>query len=287
MHDLHVLLSDLLAIMIDEEGDKYVNSSAVVPRLLGAVAKINKLFDKASNLNDSTFLNANEVLRWRPTFNVLAARYIEPFYLDEAYLVATVCDRRFGVETLPRDLLPAANAALTARLTAVHDRLEAERAAALQHRLGLLRNESSSRQVDTNLNSGVAEARELQVADYKHDKDDLARVFGDNAVAVVPLPESATFRTVAEEKQVILSLPRLEMKDDPMQYYTPSSPYKLELTRHVVLDVFAMPSSEAPCERVFSIASRVLGQSRNSISPIQLERLTFLKKNVAMFKEKK
>ena len=287
MHDLHVLLSELLAIMIDEEGDKYINSSAIVPRLTSAITKINGMFENASRPNDKTFLNADEVLRWRPTFDALVARYIEPFCSDEAFLVATLLDRRFGVETLPHWLLAAANIALTARLAAVHDQLEAERAAALRQRYEQQQQAAAAVPVDANLHVNVALARELQVFAYQHDAVALARAFGDADVASAgPPPDLPTFRTVADEKAALRALPPLKMTDDPMLYYSPSSPHKLELARRVAVDVLAMPSGESPCERIFSIASRVLGQSRHKMSPAQLERLVFIKKNVANFKEK-
>ena len=94
-----------------------------------------------------------------------------------------------------------------------------------------------------------------------------------------------SFRSVADEKAALRKLPKLQMTDDPTTAFAATAPHKLELARRVALDVLSMPSGEAPCERVFSIASRVLGESRYSVGPTKLEQLVYDKKNCASFAE--
>jgi hypothetical protein len=99
-------------------------------------------------------------------------------------------------------------------------------------------------------------------------------------VGVILQPPSAAFRSVQEELSILKQLPRLAQTADAMHYYRKDSPFKLELARRVALEVFSVPAGEAPVERDFSIAAAVVGKSRRSLAPAQLERLlVFAKKN--------
>jgi hypothetical protein len=77
----------------------------------------------------------------------------------------------------------------------------------------------------------------------------------------------------------ILRLPRLTEAGDPMQVYNRHSPFNLVLARVVAIDVLAAPAGEAPVERDFSVATHVLGKSRQSMKPARLEQIVFTKRN--------
>lgn len=87
------------------------------------------------------------------------------------------------------------------------------------------------------------------------------------------------FRAVADELIALRSLPRLAANADAMSYYSLDSPYKLLLARRVAMEVLSIPAGEAAVERDFSIAAAVIGKSRRSLAPTQLERLVFSKRN--------
>ena len=76
----------------------------------------------------------------------------------------------------------------------------------------------------------------------------------------------------------------MQMADDPMQLFrnVPS----LELARAVALDVLSVPAGEAPCERIFSIASRIIRTDRARMSHRHVTRLTFIRKNKRALKLK-
>jgi hypothetical protein len=53
------------------------------------------------------FQRPREVARWQQHFQHLSTTYLKPFFDDEMFLVATMLDRRQGVETLPAHLAMA------------------------------------------------------------------------------------------------------------------------------------------------------------------------------------
>ena len=60
---------------------------------------------------------------------------------------------------------------------------------------------------------------------------------------------------------------------------TMGSGYNFHLVKVVALDVLSCPAGEAAAERIFSIASRLLGHVRHRLSPESLRMGVFLKKN--------
>ena len=88
LHDIYVLLSGMMKITIDEEGERYITSSAIIPRMTTAVNNITTMFNTAGNIAETKFLVPSDVGSWRSTFDLLVARYIEPFFTDKAFLVA-------------------------------------------------------------------------------------------------------------------------------------------------------------------------------------------------------
>jgi hypothetical protein len=303
LHDFCVLMAPLMSITIDEEGERYITSSSIIPRIHSATDKIDGLF--ALNLQAvpaGVFQQPREVARWQNHFNRLIATYLKPFLEDEVFLVATLLDRRRGIETLPEHLLPAATHALKARLAVVHATLSAEHAEEVrrwhedQHQLLQLQQHEREREADAEraLNPHVVAARNEQIRTHVHRPELLNALFdgdGDGVqvqqqpavavagagggVGVILQPPSAAFRSVQEELSILKQLPRLAQTADAMHYYRKDSPFKLELARRVALEVFSVPAGEAPVERDFSIAAAVVGKSRRSLAPAQLERLVF------------
>lgn len=301
LHDFCLLIAPLMRITIDEEGERYITSSTVIPRLHSAVSQIDSLFAlNAQNEPAANFQLPRAVASWQNHFHRLTTTYLRPFFDDAVFLVATLLDRRHGVEALPRFLLEPATRALMARLTAVHAIMSAEHDDAVrrwqEEQVELLRLRQDDRQaqgdVERALNRHVAAAREAQVFVHAHDDRLLDALFGagdgiqvqqqpaaGGAQAQAPQRPSPSFRSVQDEMATLRYLPRLPHDADAMQYYTKESPYKLELARRVALEVLSVPAGEAPVERDFSVATAVIGKSRRSLAPTQLERIVFSKRN--------
>jgi hypothetical protein len=299
LHDFCLLVAPLMDITIDEEGERYITSSSIIPRMHSAVDKIDGLFALNSQaVPGGGFQRPREVARWQQHFQHLSTTYLKPFFDDEMFLVATMLDRRQGVETLPAHLAMAAAAALRTRLTAVHAIMTAEHADVVhrwqldQAELLRLQHEQQGdvQPVEGALNEHVVAARNEQIRTHVHRPELLNALFdgdGDGVqvqqqpavagggVGVILQPPSAAFRSVQEELSILKQLPRLAQTADAMHYYRKDSPFKLELARRVALEVFSVPAGEAPVERDFSIAAAVVGKSRRSLAPAQLERLVF------------
>lgn len=316
LHDFCLLIAPLMRITIDEEGERYITSSSVIPRLHSAIEHINGLFVRnAQDLPAAGFQRPLEVRRWRNTFDRLSATYLRPFFEDEMFLVATMLDRRQGHESLPQVLAIAAATALKARLTAVHAVMSAEHdeavrrwqeEQAVQHQQQHDQQQQAQqlRIADGALNPRVADARQEQVQQHVHDEALLDAMYGGGADDVVVQRRvgagagaaaaaaaavaaaaagrpSPTFRTVADEMIVIRNLPHLAQHDDAMKYYQRDSPWKLVLARRVALEVLSVPAGEAAVERDFSVATAVIGKSRRRLAPTQIERLVFAKRNTS------
>lgn len=87
---------------------------------------------------------------------------------------------------------------------------------------------------------------------------------------------------VKAELEALFRIPRqLDKKFDPMSVfrYDNDKGFKFDLVRRLAITVLGCPAGEAPSERIFSIASRILGQTRASLSPQALSDALFLKKN--------
>lgn len=61
---------------------------------------------------------------------------------------------------------------------------------------------------------------------------------------------------------------------DPSKYFS-----SLPLIRELAMDVLSAPAGEASCERIFSLAGKLVGKNRASLSPTSLSNLCFLKRN--------
>ena len=270
-----MLLTPLMRIMIDEEAEKYITSSAIVPRLLHEKNEIETMFAAARQEGQTIFLKAERVQRWQLTLDKLYDAYVLPFTADEEFLAATMLDRRWGTESLPPGSLRAAGAALRARLEAHHDVLELARVRAVQeeeHRRAAL--------PDNAAGSAVREAQ-ARVQQHAHDAAELARALGvpRDEQREGPVLPPATFREVNDEIAVLLRLPKLKMNANAMVYYKLDAPQKLDLARRVARELLSLPAGEAAPERDFSVALRLLGLSRHSLTPEKLGELVFIKKN--------
>ena len=71
------------------------------------------------------------------------------------------------------------------------------------------------------------------------------------------------------------------MNANAMVYYKLDAPQKLDLARRVARELLSLPAGEAAPERDFSVALRLLGLSRHSLTPEKLGELVFIKKNIA------
>lgn len=65
---------------------------------------------------------------------------------------------------------------------------------------------------------------------------------------------------------------------DPLDLYRDSKK-NLQLSRALALDILSIPTGEAPSERIFSVASRVINFDRANLAASRVAETTFIKKN--------
>lgn len=80
-----------------------------------------------------------------------------------------------------------------------------------------------------------------------------------------------TYNRVDEELKILLNAVKDdkivgEWRTDPMSFYL-SNNINLQLVQKVARDLFSVPCGDAPSERVFSIASRVISLLQSNMSP--------------------
>ena len=87
LQDMTTLLKSLMDITIDEEGELYVTSSAVIPRLRAAKTYTDNVFREASGQrvpNSAIRLMMPDMVKsWQATFDSLWNRYLQKFMDDE------------------------------------------------------------------------------------------------------------------------------------------------------------------------------------------------------------
>lgn len=278
LYHLVVFLKPLMDITIDEEGELYITSSMVVPRLCAAKDQMDTMLERcAAGVRDDVIKNPDIIKGWAVLVNKLWDTYLAGFCSDELFLVATMLDARTKAgASLTKPLKDAAVAALKARLSAEFDRQEAARHAAAV----------AGPPQPSNAGAQVADARAGALPDANKIASHFDEIFamaGAANAGVGGMPINApprTYNTVGDELLALLTAIKqadMDMKMDPMSLYRNNR--HLQLARAVALDVLSVPAGEAPCERIFSIASRVIGTSRARMSHDHVTRTTFIKKN--------
>jgi hAT family C-terminal dimerisation region len=268
---LALVFQPFVDLLLGEEGEYYITSSPVVPRLVAEKKRIEDIMTQAANGDTSSGITRPALVAgWKTNFDRLWQRYVSAFIEDEIFLSATVFDPRFGLRALPQDLRKKAWDAAMALLEKEYAAREAEHR---QHQnadglVGPLRPDDGAR---------AAGARRLGVdMDDGFDPNSFLRDQG-----VVPVGDDGRrpYREPLDELAAIVQLPNMAMSGNPITVYAKDSRYNLELSRSVVLDVLAVPAGEAPSERVFSIASRIQTHVRTSMTPGRLCQEVFVAKN--------
>lgn len=288
LHDLIVLLKPLMDITIDEEAELYITSSAVIPRLCAAKQRIDEIFGNAARGDNcgGQILNMDRVKQWKDLVNDLWAEYLDGFVNDEVFLCASLLDARWAVK-LNDSARRAAVTCLRSRLEREYERRIRDlhaRAADADSAARAPARGANNNNAGVQVADGRAEAVESNVDAFA------SALLGNDAVeqrgeqnrviAVVP-----TFRNVDDEERVlfekIVALNKnrdFSMLADPMSIFRDPLA-NLQLARAVALDVLSVPAGEAPSERIFSIASRIIGTNRAKMSARSVTRNTFIKKN--------
>ena len=270
LHDMIVVLQPFVDAMFELEAEKKITASVAVPRLLELKMNMMGLFDKcdAAEHDDAEpevtvgVYSPTRVASWRGQLTDLYNTYLVSFHTDETFLVATMLDPNFSAEALKRDptLLPIASAALRSRLEAERTRLvgaQAELDLAVDKKDHAVDNEQAARAEAFAAAMGVAAPAEESGA------------AGRPGVKTVD----------AEIMDLGSAIGEWRAGGNPIDMYVAQQNSHLVLARAVALDVFAVPVGEAACERVFSVASRVVGKTRARMSVKTLRMLAFLKKN--------
>jgi hypothetical protein len=87
--------------------------------------------------------------------------------------------------------------------------------------------------------------------------------------------------TAVEMKNLFSHLRTVVVSEDDFDRFDPlqAIPKSLRIARRVALELFSVPAGEAPSERIFSIAGRLLAPERSRLTPEHLMESTFVLKN--------
>lgn len=274
LHDLCILGTKLGDVITTLEGDTRTTTSAAVPLLLRAKREIDQLFARCTNYEISDenvgVLDRKAVATWQGVFTACFDKYVSPILSDDALLTATALDPSRGLAAFNEfpDVKARAASAFKRAISEQRDKVVAAR-----------------RVVDLHESSPVASA------DENNTSADLAEALGVD----LPGGHNGRARAVAEREVKTLEA---ELRDfvecfaeykpekndavgpdlDPIKFYKVHYE-RLPFARAVALDLFAIPVGEAPAERVFSTSTRVCTFDRLRITPANLAKVTFIKRN--------
>jgi hAT family C-terminal dimerisation region len=79
----------------------------------------------------------------------------------------------------------------------------------------------------------------------------------------------------------------VQRKKTPLQWWLTDGAQWPELQQEVAIKLFSMATSSASCERNFSTMGFIHSKLRNSLSPATVEKLVFIKSNIAAFYDHK
>jgi hAT family C-terminal dimerisation region len=278
LHDLVLVFSPFVDVLLGEEGEFYITSSSAVPRLYEVYNGIQEFFTDANRGRRregvEKLLAPRAVASWKNLFEQLWRRYVSAFQHDEIFLAATTLDLRFGLKTLPTEVQDRAFKSTKELLEKEWMRQENDRLAAVQVEVqpGLVR--ADGPQVAAQRNAGVR----IEV-----DFNPQALLARNGIQPPAAAAIARNFRQASDELQDLFSndifLHTLPMDANPLEVFTRAGAPNMILCFNVALDVLAVPAGEAPSERIFSIAGRVQTFSRIRIAPVRLCEETWLKKN--------
>jgi len=255
-----------------------------VPKLAAAFLHAGTVFTEANKSSQSMqILDKPTVRKWEPTWRRLAATYLEPFFEDETLLVAflihpyNVAGQRHKVSTA---IVTKAVASFKARLQTKLAELEAQRQAASSVPAAIVIGDDSQ--------PPNGEGNKLAI-----DADLLSALGLDKSVLDSGRP--------AEIPQPRPLLPPLPSADDESKAYLlavvsdgwsvhedkPLALFKdgrFPIAKAVALDVLHVPAGEAPSERIFSVAGRVMRPDRSNLTPRNLAIMTYLRHNTPRLK---
>jgi hypothetical protein len=272
LRDMVVLLEPLMSITIEQEGEYYVTSSAVVPKLVRAKQTIDHILNCVGVRNNvnGTIANCQVVFSWKPKIDELWATYVDGFVSDKVFLSAMWLDARnrcgFG---LPRDVTDKAIAALKEMMTAARAFLIAAHRAV-----------AAAAPVLPPPQPAAAVADDSPLAHLRNMGLHVPEVAALAPVQAAPL--ELQLDSVDDEfnkvsvKLATVDLPRDHSKFNPMSVFAGG---EFPIACRVALDVLSVPAGEAPSERIFSIAGRVITADRAQLTPDQLARATYVIKN--------
>ena len=291
LHDLCSLLAPLMALAIDEEGEKYITSSSAIPRLIEAKKGIDTVMAEAEadRTGNGLIIRPKVVNGWKSTVDSLWNVYVADFLEDPIFLVATILDVRFclGV-TLPAQLRAKAFVELKTMLEKEFSRrvaMEIANARDAQHPASGMNGNGQN----NNAGVQVANARTSAMPGTSTDLTALRKWISNN-VSIPDDDGGFDFNSVNEEMaKFTATVMRLfephhqehpNAKTDPLSFFRHHPTGKsLQLCAKVARDVFAVPVGEAPSERIFSIASRIHRRKRGKMSATHVAKATYVKKN--------
>lgn len=96
LHDLCILLKPSADLTIDEEGELYIASTTVVPRLIAAEEHMSSIIDKTlkGNWSNMQIIDTRTLSTCKEVMNDLWKVYLAEYLHDELFLCATLLDPR-------------------------------------------------------------------------------------------------------------------------------------------------------------------------------------------------
>jgi hypothetical protein len=284
---LTCLLGPAMEVTISEEGDKYVTASAVLPKLAAARSHMMKIFRAAREASDSTVtirfdgqdLSRARLLDWRHKIDVLWRMYIQPFFDHKLLVAATSLDFRFR-HRLAELGAKAPNLAVEHVRDTFQKLYDADRSPAADAAAGSPDDGGGGRvareaAVDPMLVAAVGEEQARHAA-----QEQLASERAQRTSEVAFVDELMAFSAAAcrfaegngSDRACPSSL-----------FVQAEAQSKFPYISKVALDILAAPAGEAPSERAFSIAGRIIRHECTRTTPQLLCELTRYKKNRLVF----
>ena len=246
---------------IDEEGEYYVTSSVIVPRLVTAKRRIDQLISNAidGRRSNGQIIDPQLVKTWKLPFEELWNGYLEEFVHDPLFLCATLLDpRNVCGKTLSWTVLKRGTAALKEKLSAKFEEFEEER---ISRTLAPVVPDLNSQDAVPGIR--VATARAAAIGEDELSHAVVAAAFGagrdhESSSQDHNGPSTLfhrTYNNVSDELRALFDAVRSsdmdgKWKRNPMDMYL-NPALNIQIAKAVALDVLSVPAGEALSERVF------------------------------------
>ena len=117
-------------------------------------------------------------------------------------------------------------------------------------------------------------SNQFSISDYEEDL--FARIYKQDSAAAGPLQPN----TYQQECEMYLAEAPLSLKADPLDWWRANA-FRYPILSKLAAQIFCVPATSCPSERVFSTAGNVITEDRASLSPEHANMIVFLYENHA------